>query len=479
MRIGAKLLLTYLVLIGLVAILTGVALPRYVRNVVVAEETKRLDELVTWQAEYMSNRINQSIKTRNPADFNAARQLLTSVEDLLVDDTIAFVDEKCLIVRASKPQYQGFRIPDCIPSDPKARRRPEVELPGTTTAIYARAPLNVAGPLLQGYSLVMFRKMAFVDQMSKPITRRLSFVLVVALLVSLLIAGWFSRELVRRLRTAGTAARALAEGHLEQRVPEQGNDEITELARHFNHMAERIQVLVSGLRRSEQARKELLVTVSHELRTPMTSISGFAEALRDGVVKDEERRQRYYQIIAAESTRLTRLINDLFDVSKLETGQLELRLQAMPAAPWLLEFVEAQKPVAEEAGLRLVLDLSPDAERSRIYGDRDRLDQVLNNLISNAMRFAPPESRITLSARTDGEELVIELADQGPGLTREEAGRVFDRFFQGKNTGQGHKGAGLGLAIVKSLVEAHGGSVGVNSTPGAGAAFWIRLKGLV
>jgi signal transduction histidine kinase len=259
-------------------------------------------------------------------------------------------------------------------------------------------------------------------------------------------------------------------------VPEQGNDEITDLARHFNHMADRIQALVDGLRKSEEARKELLITVSHDLRTPMTSISGFAEALRDGVVKDEERKQRYYAIIASEAGRLTRLVNDLFDVAKLEAGQLELRLQAMLVGPWLTEAAESLRPVVEQAGARLDLALAPDALAARIYGDRDRLGQVLTNLAGNAVRFTAPGQAVTLGARLEGDELVVSVTDQGPGVPPDEAEHVFDRFFQGKNTGGPHKGAGLGLAIVKRLVEAHGGRVGVTSPPGQGASFWFRLK---
>lgn len=475
MRIGVKLLLTYLALVGLVAILSIQVLPNWITKQVRQEETRRLDLLVEKQARYISDRINQRGKVTSPTELGAARQLFTLLDDLATQDTLALVDNRCVILRASRPQWQTMRVPGCETADPKALRRPPVSLAGKDYVI-ARAPLTVDAAELKGYSLVMFREVPMIDGLADKINQRIKFVVLVALLVALLTAGLMSRELVKRLQAAGDAARAVAEGDLTRRIPEQGSDEITELAGHFNHMAERIQVLVDGLRRSEQARKELLVTVSHELRTPITSISGFAEALRDGVVKDEERKQRYYQIIAAESSRMTRLINDLFDVSKLETGQLELRMQAMAVAPWLAEFADAQKPAAD--GVSLQVETAPAAGAARIYGDRDRLDQVLTNLVSNAVRFAPPGSAVVLGARLDGEELVLEVTDRGPGLAPEEAGRVFDRFFQGQNTGNGHKGAGLGLAIVKSLVEAHGGSVGVISTPGQGATFWVRLKTL-
>jgi two-component system OmpR family sensor kinase len=301
-------------------------------------------------------------------------------------------------------------------------------------------------------------------------------VILLVLAVAAVVTGWLSRDLVRRLKSTGEAARALADGDLAHRAPEQGHDEITDLAGHFNHMAERIQALVGRLRRSEQARKDLLVMVSHELRTPMTSISGFAEALRDGVVQQEDRKQRYYQIIAAESARLNRLVNDLFDMARLEAGQAELNLQAMSAAPWLVEFTEAALPAAEAAGARMALEVSPEAERSRIYGDRDRLDQVLTNLTGNAVRFTPEGAPVTIQARVDDGYLVVAVSDRGPGLTPDEAERVFDRFFQGNNQGRDHKGAGLGLSIVKTLVEAHGGRVGVESAAGVGSTFWFRLR---
>jgi signal transduction histidine kinase len=476
MRIGSKLLLTYLGLIALISFLTTLGLNVYVKNQLIATEKARLDELVEKQANYMSERINAGYKSKSPAELGAAKQLLSAVEDLLVDDTLAFVDANCVIVRASKPAYQGKVLPTCRAKTlaPKALRRPQVDL-GGVTVIISDAPLQVDAPALQGYSLAMIREMDFVNHLAAPIIKRITFVVLVGLIVALLVAGWISRELVKRIQDTGAAARALAEGDLARRLPEHGSDELADLAGHFNHMAERIQILVEGLRRSEQMRKELLVTVSHELRTPMTSISGFAEALRDGVVQGDERKQRYYEIIATESGRLTRLINDLFDVAKLEAGQLELRLQAMPVAPWLREFSEGMRPMAEAQEVRLELALTPEAEQARVYGDRDRLDQVLTNLVSNALRFAPVGTAIAVQARVDGPDLVVEVADQGPGLTADDAARVFDRFFQGHNKSPGHKGAGLGLAIVKSIVEAHGGSVGVTNTPGGGATFWIRI----
>lgn len=471
MRIGAKLLLTYLLLIGLVAVAVGIGLPRWIKSTVVEMEHARLEK----QVHSLAERLNRP-RVRPGDELNYIRQTFAMVEDFLPDEIIAIVDPNGVVIAASNAQLLNRTIPsDYLPGGEQPRRRPYLssEIPGYGPAIIAAAPIRSQ---VNGYSVALVRARPGIDQMASGITRRVSSVVIFLIIAALMITAWLSRDLVKRLNATGQAARALADGDLTQRVPTAGRDEITELAGHFNHMAERIQALVDGLRRSEKARKDLLVTVSHELRTPMTSIAGFAEALRDGVVQGDERKQRYYQIIASEAARLNRLVNDLFDVARLDAGQADLSLRAIAAADWLLDFAEASRITAEAEGMKLDLEVTPEAERARIYGDRDRLNQVLTNLVSNALRFSPRSGTVRLAARLDGEDLVVSVADQGPGLTAADAGRVFDRFWQGPEQGRGHKGAGLGLAIVKSLVEAHGGTVGVDSQPGEGSTFWLRLK---
>jgi signal transduction histidine kinase len=477
MKIGTKLLVTYLAVIGLIGVLATILVPTLVVERTVRDaEQKRLEETVTKQAQFISDRVKAS--GRPLLDRAATLSTIQSVEELLSDD-VALLDDRCIIRRSSRPGLVGKTMENCTSTvaTPKTLRRPLAKFEGVGTFIVAQAPLTIDSPDLKGWSLAMIRDVTYIQTIARPIERRIILVLLLGVVFSLFIAGWLSREMVKRLHAAGDAARALAEGDLKRRVPEEGNDEITELAHHFNHMADRVESLVDGLRKSEQARRDLLIIVGHDLRTPMTSIVGFAEALRDGMVQTEEKRHRYYEIIAAEATRLNRLVNDLFDMAKLEAGQLDLRLQAMPVAPWLVEFAEGFAPVAEGAGARIDLAFTPEAERARVYGDRDRLDQVVANLAGNAVRFTPPGGTVLVRASVDGEDLLVEVTDQGPGLPPEDATRVFTRFYQGKQQGNGHhKGAGLGLAIVKSMVEAHGGQVGVRSTPGQGATFWFRLK---
>lgn len=479
MRIGTKLLVTYLLLTGLVAVATLLLVPRWVKAVVTEEEQVRLQEQAAGVAAQLALRV-KGLRDGGPLDRLNARPLqetLRLVDTVLTDETVAVVSANGVVLDSNNTALRRKRLPlERMGQNSGRRLRPlarlDVTVEGLGAMLAAVEPIRIEGRDT-GLSVVMLRKITYVDELTRGLTRRFMAVILVVLIAALVVVGGVSQEMVRRLRETGRAARALAEGHLSQRAPEQGNDEIAEMAGHFNHMADRIQTLVGGLRRSEQSRKALFAVASHEIRTPLTSIHGFAEALRDGMIPTEEKRQRYYQIIAAESERLMHMVEDLFDVAKLDAGQAELQLQEMLTGHWLTEFAESYRP---PEGVGLELEMAPAAAAARIYGDRDRLRQVLNNLVANAARFSPPGTAVRLEAALEGHDLLVRVVDRGPGLTPDEAERVFQRFYQGQNQGRVHKGAGLGLAIVKSLVEAHGGTVGVTSQPGQGAAFWFRLK---
>lgn len=472
MRIGTKLFLTYLILVSLFAAGSWLGLPRLVHRIVMDVEQQRLDKDVQW----MTDSVNRLLRSRRGSP-PLPQYALASLAEFLVaeEDTIALVDVKGMVLRSNQPALEGQVVPLRVRvSRGPWRRSPAIEVGGQLVLVSSQPLAQGEGPMA-GLSIVMMRDVNRIENLATPITRTLIPLLAVTMIVALAVAGYVSREMAKRLQSTGEAARALAEGDLSQRAPTRGRDEITELAHHFNHMAERIEALVAGLRRSEQSRKDLLVTVSHELRTPLTSIQGFAEALRDGVVQGEDRRRRYYEIIAGESARLTRLINDVFDVAKLEAGQVDLKLRAIGVASWLVSRADSLAPIAAAAGARLEVEISPEAERARIHADADRLGQVLGNLVSNAVRYTPPGEAVTIEALIEGDDVVILVADRGPGLAPEDVDHVFERFYQGANKGD-HKGTGLGLAIVKSTVEAHGGTVGVRSEPGQGATFWFRLK---
>ncbi|HEY8393703.1 MAG TPA: HAMP domain-containing sensor histidine kinase [Thermaerobacter sp.] len=294
-------------------------------------------------------------------------------------------------------------------------------------------------------------------------------------LAGALVAGWtVGYGLVRRLRVIQRAAGELAEGDLSRRVTVRGRDEVAELARHFNYMAGRLEALVAELRRSERLRRSMLAVVSHELRTPVTVIRGLAEAMRDGLVAGGPEARRGAGRIVAEAERLGRLLEDLFDVARIEAGQLDVRLRRLPAGRWLAEAVAGLEALARQFGARLEATLAPELGEAVVEADPDRLGQVLANLVGNAARHAGRDGQVRLAATLAGDRLRVEVADDGPGIDPADLPHVFEPFYRG-GTAARSRGAGLGLSIARAIVEAHGGHIGVTSRQGEGASFWFTV----
>lgn len=465
MRIGTRLVVAYLSVLLATFVVLALSIPRLTEALVIRSVRSELAEQARALARLIENSPNQ----------NAARGIIFSFDRFSSNAQALIVDQNGRII-ATTERFKKLRSKQLPPLIERKSR-----LKGTTVSIdlFEEGEALVAREQIgtSGHRLILVRPLRQLHAFARPITASLLVIMVLAVAAALLVIALVSRGMVVRLKETGAAAHRLAEGDLASRAPVRGRDEIADLAGHFNHMAERLQVLVEGMRRSETMRRELLINVSHELRTPMTSIQGFAEALRDQVVADPERRQRYLEIIAQESGRLSRLVTDLFDVAKLEAGQIELRLQTISLTSWLVDVAEQGRQIAAPSGVEIDLQVAPEAEAARLHGDGDRLSQVMTNLLHNAVRFSPSGGTVTIGAGLEGDRIRITVRDHGPGIPPDEKERVFERFFQGQTKGTtAHKGAGLGLAIVRSLILAHGGEIGVESTPGEGATFWFTLQ---
>lgn len=231
---------------------------------------------------------------------------------------------------------------------------------------------------------------------------------------------------------------------------------------------------VTDLTRLEKLRRELLADVSHELRTPLTCIQGFAEALKDGVVEDEETRGRYLATIHEEAVRLGRLVHDLLDLSLLQNGGAAWTLGPVDVAAVVRRVAARFEAEAAERGLELAVD-APDG-LPRVVGNEDRIEQAVENLVSNAVKFTPAGGRVEMRAADRGTGVAVTVRDTGPGIPPGELDRVWERFYRvEKSRARAHGGAGLGLAIVKQIVEAHGGKVMAESEPGRGSLFGFTL----
>ena len=287
------------------------------------------------------------------------------------------------------------------------------------------------------------------------VNRSILISVLVAGAISLILVLLFSIQITSPIRQMQKAAGAIARGDLNQRVPVQSRDELGALAGSFNHMA-------SSLARAEAQRQKLLADVAHELRTPLAVIQANTEGIQDGVITlDIEQ----IDAIHAETLLLGRLINDLRLISIAEAGELHLERQPVIPAQLLENGMERFQPQSAQKGVSL--SLSVDQELPQVQVDVDRINQILNNLISNALRYTPKGGRITLSANrsdTGSGEVQISVTDTGPGIAGDDLPWVFDRFYRSdKSRARTSGGTGLGLAIVKQLVLAHGGRVWADS----------------
>jgi PAS domain S-box-containing protein len=231
---------------------------------------------------------------------------------------------------------------------------------------------------------------------------------------------------------------------------------------------------VSEFRRLDQMRRRFISDASHEIRTPLTAIGGFAEAIADGTAATEEERTHSAALIVREVERLSRLVNDLLDLSRIESGAVKLNLEAVDVGELVRSAIEAFSSEIREHGLTVELDLPANLPRAR--ADSDRAYQVMANLISNAVRFNRAQGRIAVSASMSDGSIRVEVRDTGTGIAPEELPHIWERFHRGDpSRARGEGGTGLGLAIVRSLVSAHGGAVSVASAVGEGSTFSFTL----
>lgn len=233
---------------------------------------------------------------------------------------------------------------------------------------------------------------------------------------------------------------------------------------------------VTERHRIEEAQRRFIADASHEMRTPVAALKGMLELLMDGAVDDPKVRDDFLRTMADETDRLGRLVSDLLTLAQLEAGSLELKLAPVDAGELLRAVAQVMQTLAEQAGVRLLVEAPPAG--TRVLADRDKAVQVLVSFTDNALKHAPPATAVTLRARSDDGGVVFEVTDEGPGIEAHERERIFERFYRVGTTRAKRPGAGLGLAIAKEIIEAHGSSITVESTRGKGTTFGFRLEGV-
>ena len=286
---------------------------------------------------------------------------------------------------------------------------------------------------------------------------------IAAAALALLIGVLGTSFLTRPVRDLTGAIRKMRGGELEQSVPIRAQDELGELAHAFNDMS-------AAVARGQRLREQMTADIAHDLRTPLSVLTGYLEGIREGVL---DATPATVDTMYQEATQLQRLVEDLRTLSLADAGQLPLERQLVEARELLTATRQAFAPMAEQAGVRLLMETA-DAPL-QVHVDPSRVRQALSNLVYNALQHTPHGGSVHLGGRRDGAEVLLVVADDGAGIPREALDHIFERFYRADASRSEGGGSGLGLPIARSLVEAQGGSIAADSEPGRGTTITVRL----
>ncbi|MDQ3982669.1 MAG: ATP-binding protein [Actinomycetota bacterium] len=287
-----------------------------------------------------------------------------------------------------------------------------------------------------------------------------------AAVISLGMVQLLARGMTSPLRQMAAAATAMSRGDYDKRVPETSRDEVGDLARAFNKMAEELSQV-------DRMRRDLVANVSHELRTPITALQAVLENVVDGV---EDPNPETLSAMLSQVERLGRLVSQLLDLSQLESGALALHHRRFEIRDVLDQAVHESRVNAQAVSKAVALEVAVEPETLTASGDPERVHQVIANLLDNAIRHSPPQGRVVVAARSDRAGVTISVADEGPGIPEEDAARVFERFYRAdaaRSPAAG--GTGLGLSIAKWIVDLHGGRIAVEANHPRGCRMIVSL----
>jgi len=434
--------LTVLVSVGTVAIMANASAERHFDDYVSFEMRPRIASYGPLLAEYYSEvgswdgveaflaQNTQSVGRMAERGYGAGQGM-----------SLVLADERGRVIYDASERYLGQRLRSSILEDSLS-----IEVDGATVG-YVMAG---SGPREQEFSYSVNSSIIGAS--------------VVAGLVALLLGLFLIRTVVRPLRAVRDAAQRIGSGELSYRVPIVSSDEIGDLARQFNEMA-------AALEQDETSRRKMMADIAHELRTPLAVMRGQAEALEDGVFALTPEN---IAPIREQTILLARLVDDLRDLALAEAGQLPLELSDVDLSRLVPRVIRGFQPQAQSKGLSLSADLAESLPL--IQADSQRLEQVLGNLLSNALRHTPEGGMILVKAWADETSAWLAVIDDGQGIASDDLPHLFDRFYRaGVARSRSDGGTGLGLSIARQLVEAHGGEITVESELGKGATFTVRL----
>ena len=366
---------------------------------------------------------------------------------------------------------------DEIPKDSRIPyTRGKITLPGGDTQLYvaiSATPTRIADEgstdLPAVFVALLSSPRRGLRTILKDIAKRFLLAGLVTLIISIILALLIARSVAKPLQRITAATEGIAHGNYDQTLDITSPYEIGRLATSFNTMAREVKA-------SRQAQRDFVANVSHELKTPLTSIQGFSQAILDGTADDEVNRQRAVEIIGGEANRMSRLVTELLDLARIESGQIEMLQEPLDLTSLLGSCTEKLAPRARESNIELRLNVPA---LPLVIGDKDRLAQVFTNLLDNALKYTPPAGKVTVKAQAkiaQPDTVEVTITDTGIGIPTEDLMHIFERFYQVDKSRAGkNRGVCLRLTIAKQIVEAHNGTINVESVRDLGTKFTVTL----
>lgn len=341
---------------------------------------------------------------------------------------------------------------------------------------YGEDMLMVGVPLVKpdggsGGAVFLFSPVRGINEFLNRIYLYIAGLGIVALILTFFLARRLASGITRPLLDMQAAAAAMARGDYAARVKADSDDEVGALGRSLNTLAQELGRFVASTAKTEKLRRDFVANISHELRTPLTVIRGYTEALIDGTVQEAPAAARYHRLMRDETVRLEGLINELLDLSRLQSEGAALPLEKLPLAAIADSVVSLLRPRADQTGVTLTLTVDGD---TAISGNGDRLTQLLLILLDNALKFTPAGGAVTVGVTREGGEVKLTVTDTGRGIAREDLPFIWERFYKAdKAHSRSDAGTGLGLAIAREIVARHGGRAEVASELGMGSVFTV------
>lgn len=337
--------------------------------------------------------------------------------------------------------------------------------------------MDVALPIYgesESYIIYIRDNKATVQNLSSELFRIILESLAVGLIISVLLSLLLAKTMVTPIQSLTRAVERVASGDFSNKLDTQAKDEIGVLARTFNDMAGQLETTLDNLKKSEMMRREFVANVSHELRTPITSIRSYAETLEEGSGISKEMEQKFLKVIVNESDRMTKIVQDLLTLSRFDAGSIEFSFEKYSFEKSVRDVYSAMLMEAKNRHHEFSLEFA--GKPPNIIGDKARLEQVLINMVSNAIKYTPNGGRIKLTAGLAGDTVWASVRDNGVGIPKSDVDRVFERFYRvDKARSRESGGTGLGLSIAHEIVTRHGGKIEIQSREGRGTIITMAL----